>query len=395
MVYGVVADSRARQSGSSWFQALRQVFPLFVIMRVVVLVGTCLSMLYMSADYSSDGKPPGVIWEAWNRLDTTAFNAIATNGYTDLYRSAFFPLQPLLIHPFYLIMGNAFLAGLVLSNVACLVMMVVLYRLVREDFDAERAERTVLYLVIFPTAFFFAAAYNESLFLCLALLSFYQMRRGRWLLAGLFGFFACLTRSAGLLLLVPFIYEYLRQREFQVKRIHFDIGSAALFPLGIGLFALYCFLQLGDLLAFSHAQALWDRHLQWPWYGMGNSISIILRSNLLSFYSLRNLTDLIPALLVLVLLVLSFAGPWRLPRSHWSYGLYAIALYVFIQLVPVDASRQIPLQSMGRLMLEIFPAFIVLAGIGKHRIVHWGYVLISGQVFFFLLSQFVTQRWMV
>jgi Gpi18-like mannosyltransferase len=66
-----------------------------------------------------------------------------------------------------------------ISNVAGLVMLMVLYQLVREDFGSEIAERAVLYLAIFPTAFFFAAAYNESLFLCLALLSFYYMRHGQ------------------------------------------------------------------------------------------------------------------------------------------------------------------------------------------------------------------------
>ena len=68
------------------------------------------------------------------------------------------------------------------------------YRLVEEDFDQERAYRTVLYLSVFPTSFFLAAAYNESLFLCFSLLSFYEMRHGRWWLAGLFGFLAGLTR---------------------------------------------------------------------------------------------------------------------------------------------------------------------------------------------------------
>jgi 4-amino-4-deoxy-L-arabinose transferase-like glycosyltransferase len=58
-------------------------------------------------------------------------------------------------------------------------MLMVPYQLVREDFGSEIAERAVLYLAIFPTAFFFAAAYNESLFLCLALLSFYYMRHGQ------------------------------------------------------------------------------------------------------------------------------------------------------------------------------------------------------------------------
>lgn len=379
----------------AWFHAFKQVLPLYIIMHVVTLVGTCLSMLYTLGDFTQDGKPFYMVWQAWNRLDTTHFDYIASHSYTDVARTAFFPLQPLLIRALLPLTHNAFLTGFFISNVAALLLMMVLYQLVKEDFNAELAERTVLYLMVFPLAFFFIAAYNESLFLCLALLSFYQMRRGRWWLAGLSGFFACLTRSAGILLLVPLCYEYLRQRDFQIKKVRIDIASLVLPVLGLGAFALYCYWHFGDPLAFSHAQAEWHRHLQWPWYGMFNSVKIILRHYFLSFYSLRNLTDLIPDLFILLLLVLCFVGPWRLPRSHRSYGLYAVVLYLFIQLFPVDANTNIPLQSVGRLMLEIFPAFIVLAAMGKNRSLHLGYLLISGSLYFFLLSQFISQRWMV
>jgi len=59
-----------------------------------------------------------------------------------------------------LVVGDPFIAGLVISNVAGLGMLIALYRLVEEDFDSERAYRTALYLSVFPTAFFFSAAYT-------------------------------------------------------------------------------------------------------------------------------------------------------------------------------------------------------------------------------------------
>lgn len=75
---------------------------------------------------------------------------------------------------------NPLIAGLFISNVAGLIMFVVLYQLVKEDFNGERGYHTVLYFSLFPAAFFFAAAYSESLFLCLSVLSFYHIRHGRW-----------------------------------------------------------------------------------------------------------------------------------------------------------------------------------------------------------------------
>lgn len=103
---------------------------------------------------------------------------------------AFFPLFPLLERGLAVVVGDPFVAGLLISNVATLGMFMVLYRLVAEDFGAEHAWRSVLYLAVFPTAFFFAVAYNESLFLFSALLSFYYMRKGYWWLAGLAALFA-------------------------------------------------------------------------------------------------------------------------------------------------------------------------------------------------------------
>jgi Gpi18-like mannosyltransferase len=157
--------------------------------------------------------------------------------------TAFFPLYPLLMRALMIAThNNALIAGLLISDISGFVALLMLYQLVREDFDQERARLTVLYLAIFPTAFFLMAAYNEALFLCLSLLSFYYIRHRRWWLAGLFGFCASLTRSAGLFLLVPFAYEYLRQCQFQPARIRWDVISGVLIPVGIAVFAVYCYI---------------------------------------------------------------------------------------------------------------------------------------------------------
>src|SRR5712691_4884312 len=218
---------------------------------------------------------------------------------------------------------------------------------------------------------------NESLFVCFTLLSFYQMRHGHWWLAGLFGLLASLTRSAGLFLLLPFCYEYLRQHHFKLKMIRLDILAGLGIPAGIGVFAIYCYFQFHDLLAFLHQEAIWHPRMQIPGDGILLSISFIRRSSgLLSFQALHNMFDLIPALIIFVLLILSFVGPWKLPSSLWAYSIYAVALYVFFQLYPTVGI--FPLQSVGRYMLEVFPAFIILASMGKSRTLHLSYLMTSG-----------------
>ncbi len=387
-----------RAAWLKWSDACKEIMPVYIGTHLACFVITCLSVLFMMKDFSPSAMPLYALWESWNRWDTGHYIFIALNGYDLPARTAFFPLYSLLIRAFMLFTVYPLTAGLLISSMTTLVMLIVLYRLVKEDFNRDYALRTVLYLSIFPTAFFFLAAYNESLFLCLSLLSFYNMRHGHWWRAGLFGLLASLTRSAGVFLLVPFYYEYLCQHQFNLKKIRSDVLSGGLIPTGVLFFGLYCAYRFQDFFAFSHAQASWYRYLNFPWYGLVLSFqAITIRSTgFLSFQALRNLTDLVPDLLVLTMIVLTFVGPWRFPRKLWAYGFYAATLYLFIMLFPLEGMKLVPLQSTSRFMLEIFPAFIVLAGIGgKSKTFAMSYLMVSGAIFFFLLAQFLTAHWVV
>jgi hypothetical protein len=397
------AESRQDQvkaARAKWFNAFKNVLPIYISIHLAFFVITFLAVLFVIPDFSWKVLPINTLWQSWYRWDSVHYSYLAMHGYTDWWRTVFFPLFPLLERYVALVVGDPFIAGLVISNVAGLGMLIVLYRLVEEDFDSERAYRTALYLSVFPTAFFFAAAYTESLFLLLALLSFYYMRQGSWWLAGVFGFFATLTRSTGLLLLLPFCYEYLRQHQFKLKTIHFDVFGGTLIGAALGLFMLYCYHRYHSFFPFTRAEHfMWSRDPQSPWFIIKNVIAGIAQSNgLLSFHALRNIIDASQILLILVLIILAVVGPWRFPRRLWVYAIYAIVLFVVLQTSPVRVNPirgPFPLQSFPRYMLEVFPAFIVLAGLGKYRTVHLSYVMVSGVVLFVLLSLFLTGHWVV
>ncbi len=381
-------------SKTQWYTAFKSILPIYISVHLAFLAINCLTILYTVPGFSKLSRPLYTLWQLWHRWDTGNYLVVALHGYVAPHQTAFFPFYPTLERGMMLLIGNPFTAGLIISNVADLLALVVLYRLVEEDFDRERAYRAALYLSLFPTALFLAAAYNESLFLCLSLLSFYQMRQGRWWLAGLLGLLATLTRAAGLLLFVPFCFEYLRQRHFDLRAVRFDILSGLAIPAGLGLFSLYCTFQFHDPLAFSHAQAFWGRVPRVPGYGMYKSVREIMQSGgMLNFQALHNILDLAPDLLIFTVIVLGFIGPWKLPKNLWAYNLYAATLYLFLQLFP--AAGIFPLLSTGRFMLEVFPAYIILAGFGKYRTLHMSYVMVSGAVLCFLLTQFLLGRWVL
>ncbi len=376
-----------------WLEALKNVFPIYLATHIIFLILTYLAALFVLPNFSGTFLHLHTLLDTWLRWDSGHFAAIATGGYDLPYRTAFFPLFPLLEKGLAFVVRDPFIAGLIIANLATLGVLIMLYRLVKDDFDQELARRTVLYLAFFPTAFFLVVPYNESLFILLTLLSFYQMRRGNWWLAGLWGLLASLTRSIGICLLVPFVYEYMRQHEFKLNYVRFDVVSGLGIPAGILLFGSYCYLRFHDFLAFSHAQLAWGRTLHGPWSIFWEGLLLIMHRSILSFDSIHAVIDLSALVFVLILLILSVVGPWKLAREHWSYLLYAVVIYLFCTLFP--ESGRFVLASMSRFMLEIFPAFIVLARIGKNRDANLYYVTLALPLLAFMLLQWLYGGWIV
>lgn len=378
---------------TSWREALKQTIPIYVVTHIVFLALTYLSALFRLGNFSANSLHLRILLNSWFRWDSGHYTYLAQHGYDAGWRMAFFPLLPILEHILTTIVRNPFVAGLIISNVATLGMFMVLYKLVVEDFNTERAWRSVLYLAVFPTAFFFAAAYNESLFLFFALLSFYYMRKGRWWIAACAALGASLTRSIAVCLFIPFAYEYLRQREFQWRKIDVHVLSCAGIAGGIATFMLYGYVKFHDPLAFSHAETTWQHHLTFPWAAFTQSVHVIRHAPILNFWSIHNIMDLSALLFMLIMLILTFVGPWKLTKEHWSYAFYAVTIYLSLILVP--ESGNLPLASMGRYVLEIFPAFVVLAALGQKRTFNLYYLGICLPLLAFMLLQWLTGGWIV
>ncbi|MHB8603799.1 MAG: mannosyltransferase family protein [Thermoplasmatota archaeon] len=91
-------------------------------------------------------------------------------------------------------------AGAIVSTVAFLAALVLLYGLTERLFSARIAWRASVALAVFPGTFYLGAVYADSLFLALALGTFLAAVDRRWLLAGVLASFAAVTRPPGIVL---------------------------------------------------------------------------------------------------------------------------------------------------------------------------------------------------
>ena len=201
----------------------------------------------------------------WTCTDSQHYLDIARDWYLSegpwdrLVQLVFLPGYPIAVRAAAAVVGDYLYAGLLVSALAFAGAGCVFYWLLRLDRPHADALRTVKYLCILPGAFFFAAPMSESLFLLLCLACVYCARRRRWYLAGLLGGLAAFTRSLGVVLLVPVLWELVADRRAGGAR---RFPALLFIPLG---FAAYCgvnYAVAGDPFQFMTYQSVhWGQHL--------------------------------------------------------------------------------------------------------------------------------------
>ena len=375
---------------------VRDIIWLFVATRLILVMVTYVGYILLTAPkYSSNPVDIVGILASWNHWDAANYVRIAQFGYQTPYDVAFFPLFPLLITAFAHILGSwsYLLVGTIISNAALLGALFVIYQLAVEAGGEQVAQRTLLYLCIFPTAFYFFAPYNESLFLLLTASTFLAMRQQRWWLAGLLGLLAALTRSAGILLVIPYMVELWMTRESITasrQKMPLRILPILLIPLGTALYAIYCWHISGNPLDFIAVQSHWGRHTTWPWQGIWQSLTeIFWYQPFGSFNEVHNLLDLSATL---AFIALAIVGKNKL-RASYSFWMGLALLYMILSPATVALD---PLESNQRFVLEMFPAFITLSMLGiKHPRLHQAIMLAFPTLLATLSILFIMNRWMV
>ncbi|MGI8825554.1 MAG: mannosyltransferase family protein [Chloroflexota bacterium] len=373
---------------------------MFVLTRVAfVLLAYFGYILFKSILHGPHPSFTHQLLPAWNRWDSVWYTDIAQRGYgwrrpAGTSPTAFFPLYPLLIHVVMVVTRrSALVSALAISNACFLGALLYLWRLTKWELNEDTARRATLYIATFPTALFFFAGYTESLFLLVTVACFYYMRRREWFVAGVCIGLASATRVTGILLLVPLAYEYARHCNFRPRQmLASGLLGLLIAPSGLLAFMLYLWRVVDDPFAFSHNQAAWQKVFT-PriWAGLVETLrQIFVIQPGASFYEAHNLLNLGAAAMFLCA---TFVVARRLPAS---YTLYLVGFWLITLSDPaVEGGYPVPLISMSRYVLSLFPVFMYLGVLGGRRWFHDGYLVVSTALLALLTLQFVTGGWVV
>lgn len=334
--------------------------------------------------------------------------------------AAFWPLFPWLQQYGNKFTGAPFeMVGYIVSNLAFLGALVLLYRLVSIDFSETVARTTIWALALFPTALFFTALYTESLFLLLAVGALLSARLGHWWVAGIVGLLAALTRSQGVMLLAPFAVLYFNQYRSD-RRGWFPAIIPAMLPLlGPVIFGYMLNNALGNWRAFIDVQNQWNRTSATPvetfdcairgcklvltqygktntwnvqgadWGWIGDFFSRPTWSTVTSNEWRKRVADSDTLELASTILFLGL-GVIALAKAPFYYAAYIWPPLI----IPLFSPSTVhPLMSMPRFGITLFPLFVIIALLAQGRRFALPLAIASGILLVLLTMQFSSWYW--
>jgi hypothetical protein len=329
-----------------------------------------------------------LLWDTFARYDSGWYFGIARHGYEFVEggRSnlAFFPVYPLLMRYVGLALGggrqNLYLAGVIISWVAYVLAMVMLYRLGRTYLSRRAAEYAVIFASVFPFAFFYGVVYSEALFLLFTVTAFYGFRTKRWWLGAVAGALACATRVNGVMALPALGLLAWQSAGNDREARKRALAAVALVPVGLALYAVYVDTLSGSYLEWSHSIQRWNYSIA------GSPIRgyVVLLSELVTRpYHYITTDPMAPYDLLngLTGLVFILALPLVGRRIGAAYVVH-MALNLWL---PLSSGV---FEGVGRYCAVLFPFYFVLAS-ARPFILQKGLLVISAALYMLCLALWV------
>jgi hypothetical protein len=311
----------------------------------------------------------------WQRFDTNWYLSIAERGYGAVPGDEHFPpLYPVLMYLVGLLTRDLFLAGLLISHIASLLVIKLLYDFFHEWLSPVFAKRALLFFLIFPSSYYLFAAYSESLYFLFVLLFLRLCRTSDWMLAGICVALAILTRLHGVALLPVLLYAMYLDRPFLHKSSHW----LGLFIGGLGgIFYIFLRYLSGSESVLPVAESQWYVHLAFPWETFAYALRYLFAGHM-------TLIDMINFIVVIALIVLFLLGWKKIPTLPLLY----VVLSIIIMTARIVETQ--PFSAVVRYSLSLFPLFGLLSLYAQRKSVERVLVVL----FLLFMLYFSAQFWL-
>lgn len=306
--------------------------------------------------------------------DAIRYLDLAENGYVKTGENAinlvFYPLYPLMVRLIGLLIGNFSIAGMIISQVSFAGAAILLYERLLLDGDERSAWYGILLFSLYPFSMFVLGVFSEGLFLLLTISCLYALRKRRFIVAGILGFGAALTRTQGMLLIFPAVYECISLRLGKEKRkIRPGDLAILLIPAGFGVYLVINYILHGNCLKFLEFEAgePWYQTTKWIGENIAQHYQMAQEYQPLSFiiYYVQI------ALYFIALGILLWGFMKKAPMGDLLYGgAYLGFTYLSGWMI-----------SGGRYLLGCIPLFMLLSKIRQEWIRRM-ILLLSGMLFF-------------
>lgn len=305
----------------------------------------------------------------WANFDGEHYLSIAKDGYSHL-KYFYFPLYPILVRILAPVnsLFSLNLAALILSHVSFFMSLIGLWKLLSIDYTTKTVKTIILTILFFPTSYYFAANYTESLFLMTVVWSFYFARNGNIARRTVIGILSTATRIIGMALIPAFVIEEYYLKHNKPKR---NLVYLFLISIGFLIYVFYLWRTTGNPLEFNAGSEVFGEYrsqspLLLPQIFYRYIFKII--PNLVWNYFPVVYTTLLEFAIGSLLTLVSLIGFFRMRTSYWSFMVVGF-------LMP---SMYNGFVSLPRYALVLFPFFIILGKyIKNNKLTLLAYFLIS------------------
>ena len=213
------------------------------------------------------------------------------------YFSAHLPLYPILVRLFAPIF-NYSKSTIFVNLAATMVLAVFFYKLVKQ-FKLTKSPLALTFVFLLLPRFLIVRSVGapESLFILLILLSLFFFEKEKYMLAGLFGGLAAMTKTPGVLLFIAYLLVFI-ERQRKAPKFNWRYLFVLLIPAGLLLVFYFYQIQYRDFFAYFHSGdnihlvapfAVFNSQSRWVGTAWLEDIMFYFFLYLLTVFSLKNI----------------------------------------------------------------------------------------------------------